>query len=157
MDVVERRAEAQRKQLRQAKDNLSIAKVQIKVLTKKLEEAEKAKEQAEQDGYDMGVVETKDAFRAEFSKVYRFYCFPVWNEALDWARVEVSSALRRAENVYYPPAIGAWSSKADSVSKEADEGKESPNRALPTTNISSVVVEQSMDVKKVVDTTKEVA
>ena len=44
MDVVERRAEAQRKQLRQAKDNLSIARVQIKVLTKKLEEAEKAKE-----------------------------------------------------------------------------------------------------------------
>ena len=83
MDVVERRAEAQRKQLRQAKDDLFVARVQIKVLTKKLEEAEKAKEQVEQDGYDMGVVETEDAFRAEFSEVCKFYCFPVWNEALD--------------------------------------------------------------------------
>lgn len=46
LDGVERQAEAQRKQLRQADDELSVAKSQIKVLTKKLEEAKKAKEQA---------------------------------------------------------------------------------------------------------------
>ena len=52
-------------------------------MTKKLEEAEKAKEQAEQDGFDMGVAETEEAFRVEVSEVCRFYCLQVWNEALD--------------------------------------------------------------------------
>jgi len=36
----------------------------------------------------------------------------VWNEALNLVGVEVSSALRRAENVYYPPAIQAPGSSA---------------------------------------------
>ena len=63
-------------------------------MTKKLEEAEKAKEQAEQDGFDMGVVETEEAFRVEVSEVCRFYCLQVWNEALDQAGVEASFALR---------------------------------------------------------------
>ena len=74
LDRVERQAEAQCKQLSQAKDELSAARSQIKVLTKKLEEAKKAKEQAEQDGYDVGVAETEEAFRAEVSEVCRFYC-----------------------------------------------------------------------------------
>ena len=46
-------------------------------MTKKLEEAEKAKEQAEQDGYDMGVVETEEALRAKVSEVCRFYFLQV--------------------------------------------------------------------------------
>ena len=41
----------------------------------------------------------------------------------------------------YPSAIRAMGSKADSVSKEADDGKESPTKALPTTNISSEAAE----------------
>ena len=44
---VERQIEAQCKQLRQAEDEISIARSQIKILMKKLEKAEKAKEQAE--------------------------------------------------------------------------------------------------------------
>ena len=47
----------------------------------------------------MGVAETKDAFKVEVLEVCRFYCFQVWNEALDRAGVEASSALRRVENV----------------------------------------------------------
>ena len=47
LDGMERQAEAQCKQLCQAEDQLSAAKSQIKVLTKNVEEAEKAKEQAE--------------------------------------------------------------------------------------------------------------
>ena len=99
LDGVERQAEAQCKQFRQAEDELSTAKSQIKVLTKKLEEAEKAKEQAEQDGYDVGMVETKEAFKVEVSEVCRFYYLQVWNEALDRAGNEASSAFRRVENV----------------------------------------------------------
>ena len=74
LDGVERQVEAQRKQLHQAEDKLFASRSQIKVLTKKLEEAEKAKEQAEQDGYDVGVVEIEEALRAEVSEVCRFYC-----------------------------------------------------------------------------------
>ena len=77
LDRVERQAEAQCKQLSQAKDELSAARSQIKVLTKKLEEAKKAKEQAEQDGYDVGVAETEEALRAEVLEVCRFYCLQV--------------------------------------------------------------------------------
>ena len=125
-----------------------------------MDEAENAKEQAEQDGYDMGVVETEEALRAEVSEVCRFYCFQVWNEALDQAGVEASFTLRRVENVYYPPAIcalGSSGSKADLVSKEANEGKESPTKALPTANISPEVAKQSEDAKMAANTTKEVA
>ena len=36
-------------------------------LKKKLEEAKKAKNQVEQDGYNVGVAETKEALKAEVS------------------------------------------------------------------------------------------
>ena len=36
----------------------------------------------------------------------------MWSEALNWAGVEASSALRKAENVYYPPVIWAPGSLA---------------------------------------------
>ena len=149
--MAKRQPEAQRKQLRQAEDELSVARSQIKVLTKKLEEAEKAKEQAEQDGYEVGVTETEEALKAEVSKVYRFYYLKVWKEAFDQAGVEPSFAVRRVENSYYPLAIHA------SVSKEADEGEESPTKALPTTNISSEAAEHAKDAEKAVNLTKEVA
>ena len=108
----------------------------------------------------MDVVETEEALKAEVLEVCRFYCLQVWNEALDEVGVKVSSALRRAENVYYPPAIrasGFSSFKTDLVSKEADEGKESPTKAPPTANISPEVAEESEDAEKATDATKEVA
>ena len=49
------------------------------------------------------------------------------------------------------------SSKADLVSKEAGEVKESPTKTLPIANISPEVAEQFEDAGKAVDTTKEVA
>ena len=82
----------------------------------------------------------------------------MWNKALDQAKVEASSALRKAENVYYPPAIctsGSSGSKADSVSLEANEGKGSPPKVHPIANISSKEARQSEDAEKEVDTTKE--
>ena len=54
-----------------------------------------------QEGYDVGVVETEEALSVKVSKVCRFYCLRVWNEALNRAGVEASFVLRRAENVYY--------------------------------------------------------
>ena len=46
---------------------------------KKLEEAKKAKEQAEQDGYDVGVAETEEALKVEVSEVCKHYYLQVWN------------------------------------------------------------------------------
>ena len=75
---------------------MAVVKEQIKLLKKKLEDAEKAKDQAELNGYDLGVAETKEALRVEVSGVCRAYGLQVWNETLNLAGVEASSALRRA-------------------------------------------------------------
>ena len=60
---------------------------------------------AEQKGYDLEVAETKKTLRAEIPVVCRIYCAQTWDEALNLARVEASSELRKAENVFYSPAI----------------------------------------------------
>jgi len=98
---------------------LTTSKEQIATLKRKLEEVEKAKDQADkareevekaregvlQEGYEIGVAETEDAVRAEVPKVCRVYYAQVWDEALNRAGVKPSSMLRKAENIYYPPAI----------------------------------------------------
>ena len=62
------------------------------------DEAVKTKDAAEQHGYDVGVVETKDSLRAEVPTVCRTYCDLVWDVALNQARVEAFSVLRKAES-----------------------------------------------------------
>ncbi|KAL0014906.1 hypothetical protein SO802_001975 [Lithocarpus litseifolius] len=114
LDNAERQAEGQRVLLRRAEDELAASKAQVLALQKKLaeseseearEEAEKARDRAEQEGYDVGVAKIEEALRAEVSGVCRTYCRQVWLEALNQAGVEASSALRKAESVYYPAAI----------------------------------------------------
>ena len=104
-------------------------------MKKKLEETEKARDKAEQEGYDIGVAETEKTIRVEVSGVCRNYCLQVWNEALNQAKVEASSALRRAESVYYPSAIyapGLASSKVDTSSEVVELRKGSPAKAPPS-------------------------
>ena len=55
-------------------DELVTAREQIKLLKKKLEDVEKAKDQAEQDGYNVGVAKFEEALKAEVLGVYRAYC-----------------------------------------------------------------------------------
>ena len=79
----------------------------------------------------MRVVETEEALRAEVLEVCRNYCLQEWNEALNQAGVEASSALGRVESVYYPPAIrasGSASSKIDTSSEVAELGKGNPTK-----------------------------
>ena len=76
-----------------------MAKAQVE---KAKEEAEKARDEAEQHGYDVGVAEIKDTHKAKVLGVYRLSCTQVWDEALNQAGFKASSALRKAENVYYP-------------------------------------------------------
>ena len=70
-------------------------------------EAEKARDEAEQQGYDLGVVETEETLKAEVPAMCRINCTQTWDEALNRVGVEASSELRKPENIYYPPAIRA--------------------------------------------------
>ena len=51
------------------------------------------------------MAKTKETLKAEVAGVCRTYCSQMWYEALNRARVEASSLLRKAKNVYYPFAI----------------------------------------------------
>ena len=70
-------------------------------------ETEKARDEAEQHGYDVGVAKTEDTLQAQIPAVCRIYCAQTWEEALNRAGVEASSKLRRLGNVYFPPTIQA--------------------------------------------------
>ena len=77
MDSANRQIEGQIVLLCQAKDQLFASKEKIDALKKKLEEAEKARDKVEQDGYDIRVVEIEEALRAEVLGVCRNYCLQV--------------------------------------------------------------------------------
>ena len=144
LHMAEKQVETQCKQLCLTEDLLSIAKEQIRTMKTKLEEAEKVVEKVVQDGYDVGVAKTEEALRAEVSRMCRTYCLQVWNEALNQVGFEASFALKRVENVYYPPAIrasGPPSSEIEIASKEMDPSKNSPTKALPSSNSPSKEVE----------------
>ena len=98
-------------------------------------EAEKARDEAEQQGYDLRVAETKETLKAEVPVVCRINCTQTWDEALNWVEVEASSELRKSENIYYPPAIRASdlpSTQGEETSTVAEPIKETrPLDPLP--------------------------
>ena len=67
--------------------------------------AKKERDKAEQHDYDVGVAETEDAFQAEVPAVCCAYYAQTWEEALNQARVEASSELRRPESIIFPSAL----------------------------------------------------
>ena len=112
--------------MREANAELKATWEQVAVLKKHLEETQKLREQAEksreeakrakakaeqvtneaeQKGYEIGVAETEKTLRAEVPMVCCINYAQTWDEALNRAGVEVSSELRKAENVFYPEAI----------------------------------------------------
>ena len=122
----ERQAESQRKLTNEANEQLAASNEQLAALKKRLEEAkklrdqaeknrvqaeednakaEKERDEAEQHGYDVGVAETKDALRAEVPTVCRAYCTQTWEEALNRARIDASSELRKPGNIIFPLAL----------------------------------------------------
>ena len=56
-------------------------------------EAKSSREKAEEEAYDLRVVETQATLKAQVLRVCRLYCSQVWNEALRQAKVEASSDL----------------------------------------------------------------
>ena len=67
--------------------------------------AEKARDEVEQHGYDVGVAGTEDALEAEVPAMCQTYCAQTWDEALNRVRVKASFKLRKLENIFYLPAI----------------------------------------------------
>ena len=67
--------------------------------------AEREKDEVEQHGYNVGVAETEDTLRAEVPAVCRAYCAQTWEEAFNQAGIDVSSELRKPENIVFPLAL----------------------------------------------------
>ena len=108
----------------------------------------------------MGVAETEKALRAEVEEVCKSYCLQVWNKTLDQAGVEASSALKRVDSVYYPPAIYASSSassKTNTTFEVANISKDSPTKAPLSLDTPSKEAKQPGVVEKETDTTNGVA
>ena len=122
----ETQAENQRKLANEIKGQLVATKEQIAALRQQLEKAnrlkdlaekarlqaeedklkaEKERDEAEQHGYDVGVAETEDALRVEVPAVCRAYCVQTWEEAFNQAGIDVSSELRKPENIAFPLAL----------------------------------------------------
>ena len=122
----ETQAESQRKLANEVKGQLVASKEQVAALKQQLEEANKLKDlaekarvqaeedkvkakkerdEAEQHSYDVGVVETEDALRAEVPAVCHAYCTQTWEEALNQVGVEASSELRKPESIIFPSAL----------------------------------------------------
>ena len=142
--------------LKKKLEEVEMAKAQAE---KAKEEAEKARDEAEQHGYDVGVAKTEDAHRAKVLGVYRLSCTQVRDEALNQAGVKASSALKKAENVYYPEAIcppSSSSSKADTPPEVANLEKSGSEKALPSSSSPPKVVEQLGVNEKEAEVTKGV-
>ena len=144
--------------LHQVEDQLTTSKEHIITLKKKLDEvekardqAEKAKKDAEQEGNDVEVAKIEEALKAEVSGVYRNYYLQVWNETLNQARFKASSVLRKAENVYYPPAIrasGSTCSRTYPTPEVAKVGKDNPTKVLTSSDNLSEVAEDPGVIEK---------
>ena len=138
LEGVERQAQTQHQQLRQTEDQLTTTKEQIGALKKKLEEAEEATAKAKQKGYEVKVAKTEENLKAQVIGVCRGCCLQVWNEALNQAGMDASSTLRRAENVFYPPALrvaGPSSSQAEAIPVALEPNQVASATALLTSTI----------------------
>ena len=69
------------------------------------------------------MAETEDALRAEVPIVRHAYCTQTWEEALNRARIDASSKLRKPENIIFPPALQILNQKeaVPPVSQPAEE------------------------------------
>ena len=126
LEGYQKQAEDQGNRLRKANAELKKAREHAVAIRKHLEETQKLREQAEksreevekakteakqamneaeQRGYEVRIAKTEEALRAEVPVVCRIYCAKTWDKAFNRAGVEVSSELRRPENVFYPEAI----------------------------------------------------
>ena len=114
---------ALKKQLEEAqrfRDQVKKAKAEAEKAKAK---AERKRDEAEQHGYDVGVIETEDALRAEVPAVCHAYCTQTWEEALNRAGIDASSELRKLENIIFPLTLQIPNQKeaAPPITQPAEE------------------------------------
>ena len=93
-------------------------------------EAERSKEEVEEEAYDLGVAETQATLKAQVPGVCRLYCSQVWNKALKQVGVEVSFDLWKVEHVYYPPAIRKAAPSSSEVRDALEEAEAAGSGAV---------------------------
>ena len=101
--------------------------------------------------------ETEENLKAQVTRVYREYCLQVWTEALNQAGVDASSALKRAKNVFYLPALhvaGPSNSRVEVAPKAPMSNQAVP---LPTPTIPSKEADQAGAMDKGKELAKEKA
>ena len=106
------------------------------------------------------MAEIEETLRIEVIGVCRHHCSQVWDETLNQTGVEASFALRKAENVYFPPVICASSSTDSEVnphSKEAEPKKDSSDKVLTSSNSLPKAAKQPRVKEKDAEVTKGVA
>ena len=150
------------KEVQKLKDQAERFKDEAEKAKKKVE---RARDETKQHGYDVGVAETKETFRAEVPTVCQTYCAQTWGEPLNRAGVKTSSELRKPEKIYYPPAIQASdlsSTQGEATSTVANLIEETQPQDPPPPNQqkqakeSKVSKEISSDVDRLSDKTTEV-
>ena len=95
--------------------------------------AEKERDEVEQHGYDVGVAETEDTLQAEAPAVCHAYCTQTWEEALNQARIEASSELRKPENIVFPLALQILNQK-EATLPVSQPTKEAQSQHPPSTS-----------------------
>ena len=97
------------------------------------------------------MLEIEEALRVEVLGVCRIYCAQVWDKALNKTGVEASFVLKKAKNVYYPPAINASSSsnsKTGAPHKVEDLEKHNPSKVPPPPVVLQTWLRSSGQMKK---------
>ena len=103
--------------------------------------AEKERDEAEQHDYDVGVAETKDTLRVEVPAVGRVYYTQTWEKALNRARIEASSELRKPENIVFPLALQIPNQK-EAAPPVSQPVKEAQSQHPPSTSQQEQGIEQ---------------
>ena len=112
------------------RDQVEKAKVKAK---KAKAQAKRERDEAKQHGYDVDVVETEDALRAEVPVVCHAYCAQTWEETLNQAGIDASSELRKPENVIFPPTLQIPNQK-EAVPPVSQPAKEAQPQHLPSSS-----------------------
>ena len=95
--------------------------------------AEKERDEAEQHGYNVGLAETEDTLQAKVPAVCCVDCTQTWEEALNQARIEASSELRKPENIVFPLALRILNQK-EAAPPASQPTKEAQSQHPPSTD-----------------------
>ena len=118
--------------LKEAKNQLTLARARITKLTKELEQKVTEMSKVKKAEYDLGKNKIEAHLKSQILAVCRGFCLRTWTEALDVAGVYPFSELRNLEKVFYPTAIrmqaSAPSSSAITAPAQPTQVEDQPSK-----------------------------